>query len=101
MPRPSSLLLRGSLIELSRRCGKAACHCADADPHKTHALSYSVGGSTKILTLRPSDLSEVRRALRRYRQELDKLEAQALAGIATLRKRIEEDKAARRQSRRP
>jgi len=27
------LLLRGSLITLSRRCGKPNCHCRDGEPH--------------------------------------------------------------------
>jgi hypothetical protein len=90
------LLLRGSLIVLRRKCGKLACHCADGDPHETPALSYSVKGVTKILTLRQKDILEVKAALARYRRSLSSLDRQALDGIAALRKRIYNEKRTRR-----
>ena len=51
-PITQPLVLRGSLITLSRRCGKSTCHCKDGGPHTTPALSYSLNGRTFILTLR-------------------------------------------------
>lgn len=94
-----SLMLRGSLIVLRRKCGKASCRCAEGTPHESAALSYSVGGTTQILTLRPEDLREVRTALSRYRRSLLALDRQALAGIAMLRRRLEVDRAQRRGAR--
>jgi hypothetical protein len=44
-------VLPGSLITLRRKCGKANCRCASGTPHETPALSYSVAGRTRILTL--------------------------------------------------
>ena len=100
-PQPTPALLRGSLISLRRKCGKANCQCAQAEPHETPSLSYSVRGSTRILTLRPQDLSEVRAALARYHKAAQLLDQQALAGILHLRRRIEREKAqARRGSKR-
>ena len=83
-PLAPARLLRGSLIVLRRRCGKPACHCAQGSPHTTPALSYSDQGKTRIITLRPADLPEVRAALRRYHQAQTQLERQAAAGLRQL-----------------
>jgi len=90
-------LLRGSVITLRRKCGKSNCQCSQAEPHQTPALSYSLRGATRILTLRPQDLREVRAALVRYRKALHQLDRQALAGIQQLRQRIEKEKTQARQ----
>ena len=91
------LVVRGSLITLKRRCGKSTCHCARNEPHATPALSYSVGGSTKMLTLRPEDLPKVKAALARYRRAQAELKKRALHGLTVLRARIEHEKASRRR----
>ena len=52
---PQGVLLRGSLIELRRRCGKTGCHCHKGEPHSSPALSYSQAGKTHILTLARED----------------------------------------------
>lgn len=94
------LTLRGSLIALKRKCGKPTCHCVDGEPHETPALSCSIDGKTKILTLRDRDVAEVEAGLDRYRRALAVLEKEALAGITTLRQRIEREKAAERGKKR-
>jgi hypothetical protein len=90
------LLLRGSLITLSRRCGKTNCHCKDGEPHTTPALSYSLNGKTFILTLRAKDIPEVKEALRSYRRAQRQLDRQALQGIRALSARIRHEKQTRR-----
>ena len=90
--------VRGSLITLKRKCGGPTCHCAHGKPHATPALSYSVNGVTKMLTLRPEHLPEVRAALARHHKALAELHKQALHGIAALRTRIAHQKADRRAS---
>jgi len=86
-------LLRGSLIVLRRRCGKPTCHCAKGKPHETPALSYSIKGTTSILTLREEDIPKAEIALARYRDAVAHLDRQALAGIEAFRKKIEKEKA--------
>jgi hypothetical protein len=87
-------LLRGSLICLRRKCGRPNCHCAHGQAHASPALSYSQHGKTKILTLPPSCLPEVRAALRRYHQDQQCLERQAEAGLRQLAQQL-------RRTRRP
>lgn len=86
-------ILRGSLITLRRKCGTTTCHCLQGDPHETPALSYSLQGSTKMLTLRPQDVPGVRASLKRYQKRVRALEQEALAGIRALRQRIQKVKA--------
>ena len=85
--RGTPRLLRGSLITLRRRCGKPNCRCADGAPHETPALSYSVEGRTRTVTLRSEDLPAVKAALARYAASRQRLEDDALAGIEALRAR--------------
>jgi hypothetical protein len=81
---PLPPVLRGSLICLRRKCGKAHCHCARGQPHASSALSYSQGGQTKILTLPPAWLPQVRQALQRYHQGQRRWERQAETGLRRL-----------------
>jgi hypothetical protein len=93
--KPEQLLLRGSLITLSRKCGKPTCHCFKGRPHQTPALSYSLKGKTKILTLRPKDLAGVREALRGYKRALLSLQIQSQRGIRQLSARLQREKGGR------
>lgn len=105
MPNQSSKsaaapLARGSLITLRRKCGTLTCACAEGRPHETPALSYSIGGSTKMLTLRSQDVREVRAALNRYQKAIRTMEREALAGIHALRKKFRLQKAEAHAARR-
>ena len=80
-------LLRGSLITLRRKCGKANCRCADGQPHETPALSTSIGGRSRTVTLREEDVAAVEAALARYRAARDELEQRALDGVEALARR--------------
>lgn len=79
-------LLRGSLVTLRRKCGKASCRCADGEQlHTNPALSYSDGGRTRIVALREADLATVSAALGRYQARRERLTADADAGVQMLR----------------
>jgi len=91
-----TVVLRGSLIVLRRRCGKPGCRCNREAAHETPALSYSVGGKTGILTLREQDVPDIRAALARYKRDLAVLEKQARAGITSLRRRLEAERVQRK-----
>jgi hypothetical protein len=91
------LVVRGSIVTLRRRCGKRSCRCVDGDPHETPALSYSVEGKTKMLTLSEAEVEEVKEALGRYEAARGELEARALAGIETLRSRRQRSEAGGRR----
>jgi hypothetical protein len=95
-PRPPRLV-RGSLVTLRRKCGKAACRCADGERlHANPALTFSEAGRTRIVALRPADVPAVRAALGRYATARQALEADATAGVETLRVWVAARRAAER-----
>jgi hypothetical protein len=82
-------VLPGSLITLRRKCGKAGCRCATGEPHESPALSYSVAGRTKMLTLSAEEVPAVAAAVARYRSAVTALEAEARAELDALVTRVQ------------
>jgi len=80
-------MVRGTIMKLRRRCGKAQCRCVEGEPHVSWVLSYSVKGRTRMLLVQSEELSALRADLARYRASLTALERQALAGIEGWRRR--------------
>jgi len=67
-------LLRGSLLERPKFCGKAGCKCTKGQPHPPSLyLSRLVGGAVRHLFIRAKDherVSQEARAYKAYRQAL-------------------------------
>lgn len=80
-------MLRGTLITMRRRCGKATCRCRQGHPHESPALSVSLSGRSVTVSLRPGEVPAVQAALARYQAARSALEAQATTGVETLRSR--------------
>jgi len=78
-------VLRGSLITIRRKCGRAGCRCADGALHEGPALSVSLSGRSVTISLAPAEVPAVRAALERYRAGRARLEEQASAGVSALR----------------
>ncbi len=91
-------LVKGSVYELRRRCGKPTCGCTRGELHGTAVLSWSEGGRTRLRSLPPGRRGDLRAAVHRYqrfrraRARLVKLHIEMLALIAAL-------EAARREER--
>jgi hypothetical protein len=57
-------MLRGSLIERFKRCGRSGCHCADGRGHGPKLyLSVSVSGERPQMDYVPNDRGEEVRAM--------------------------------------
>ena len=80
-PRP---LLRASLVQMRRRCGKPGCHCAQGQPHPSLYVATRVGRGRKMIYV-PKDLEgQVRRWVGDARQsdlDLDVLSQSALGRL--------------------
>ena len=88
-PPLGEAIVRGSVVVHRRRCGKAACRCADGELlHETVVLSYSEAGRTRFVMLPAADVAGVRAAVDRYRAERDRLDQAAEAGRAALIARL-------------
>ena len=61
-------LMRGSLVERARRCGRSNCACA-SDPARRHRgmfLTVQLDGRTHAMHVRPDDEPRVRAAIAGY-----------------------------------
>ena len=54
-------VLRASLFERRRRCGKPGCHCAESEGHRAFYLSVSFAGGKTSQVFLPKELVPVAR----------------------------------------
>jgi hypothetical protein len=93
--RSRPLVLHGTLTTFRRRCGKPTCRCATGDAHESPALTFTESGRTRTITLSQAEVAEVAAALERYETARADLNAQADAGLARLRARRQDQRAAK------
>ena len=67
-------VIKGTVYELRRRCGKPGCKCARGQLHARMVVSASEGGKTKLQVIPRGCLVEVQDQVRRY-QELRRVRA--------------------------
>jgi uncharacterized protein DUF6788 len=94
-------LMRGSLVERLRRCGRANCACAD-DPRRRHGgkfLTVQLDGHTQALHVRPEDEAAVRAAIGAYNKLWQLINALTACELADLRREARERRRARRRPR--
>ena len=94
-------LMRGSLVERLRRCGRANCACAD-DPRRRHGgkfLTVQLDGRTQALHVRPEDEAAVRAAIGAYNQLWQLINDLTACELADLRRAGRERRRARRRPR--
>ena len=62
-------LMRGSLYERERKCGRAACPCATGGPrHKGLQLTVNVGGRTRTRYVRQGERVVIEARIAAYRR---------------------------------
>ncbi len=84
-------LVRGSLVEMRRRCGKAACACA-TDPARRHRSLYlglSFRGQRRMLYIPPAWEARVRQWTGRYAEVRQVLEQISRESVQRLERRTE------------
>lgn len=94
-------LMRGSLVERLRRCGRPNCACA-RDPRKRHGgkfLTVQLGGRTHALHVRPEDESKVRAAIEAYAKLWEIINALTVCELSDLRREARERQRVRRRKR--
>ncbi len=67
-------VIKGTVYELKRRCGKPGCKCARGELHTRMVVSASEGGKTRLQVIPHGFLVEVKTKVRRY-QELRRVRA--------------------------
>lgn len=61
-------VIKGSVYELKRKCGKAGCKCNRGELHRTMVISSSEKGKIKLRVIPKGFIVEVKRKANRYRK---------------------------------
>jgi hypothetical protein len=61
-------LMKGTVYEQKRKCGKAGCHCATGEPHRSMILSRSEEGRTKLGVIPSGYLKDFQMLTERYQK---------------------------------
>lgn len=94
-----SPLMRGSLVERLRRCGRANCACA-SDASKRHGgkfLTVQLDGRTHALHVRPEDEARVQAAIGAYTKLWDLINALTACELSDLKREGRERRRERRR----
>ena len=94
-------LMRGSVVERLRRCGRPNCACA-RDPDARHGgtfLTVHLQGGTQAVHVRPDDEAAVRAAVAAYQRLWALLNDLTACELADLRRQARERQRARRRRR--
>jgi len=94
-------LMRGSVVERLRRCGRANCACArDLQArHRGTFLTVHLQGATQAVHVRPEDQAGVRAAVAAYQRLWTLINALTACELADLRRQARERRRARRRRR--
>ena len=63
-----SLLVKGNVYEMARKCGKPNCVCTRGELHRSMVLSWSEGGKTRLVSIPPERLGELQEKSQAYLQ---------------------------------
>jgi hypothetical protein len=92
-------LMRGTIVERLRRCGKPTCACAK-DPSARHGgkfLTVYLDGRTEALHVRPDDEERIRRAIAAYARLWAIVNGLTACELSDLRRQARERRRARQR----
>jgi len=89
-------VIKGTVYELKRRCGKPGCKCARGELHARMVVSASEGGKTRLQVIPHGLVVEVQAKVRRY-QELRRVRARLGEIYRKMLKMIDQMEAMRRE----
>ena len=92
-------LMRGSLVQRRRRCGRPNCACA-RDPSRLHVgtfLTVQLHGRTHALHVRADDEARVRSALEAYKRLWELINELTACELSDLRRQARERRRQRRR----
>lgn len=92
-------LMRGTIYERRRRCGRPSCACA-RDPKARHAsqfLTVFLEGRTRGVHLRVEDAPQVEAAVAAYERLWEVINALTACEVADLRRQVRERQRGRRR----
>jgi len=94
-------LMRGSLVQRLRRCGRPNCACA-RDPSRLHGgkfLTVQLQGRTHALHVRPEDEARIAAAIDAYKRLWELINELTACELSDLRREARERRRERRRGR--
>jgi hypothetical protein len=61
-------MIKGSVVELKRKCGKEKCRCNEGELHLSKVLSASISGKTRMRAIPKDQIEEVKKKVDRYQK---------------------------------
>ena len=89
-------VIKGTVYELRRRCGKPGCKCAQGELHARMVVSASEKGKTRLRVIPRGFLVEAQQKVGRY-QELRRIRARLVAIHREMLRVLDEMEAMRRE----
>jgi hypothetical protein len=89
-------VVKGTVYELRRRCGKPGCKCVKGELHARMVVSASEKGKTRLRVIPRGFLVEVQEQVRRY-QELRRIRARLVTIHRQMLRVLDEMEAMRRE----
>jgi len=89
-------VMKGTVYELKRKCGKPGCKCAQGELHARMVVSASEGGKTRLRAIPRGFLVDTQQRVRRY-QELRRARARVVEIHRQILKLIDEMEGMRRE----
>ncbi len=89
-------VIKGTVYELRRRCGKPGCKCAQGELHARMVVSASEKGKTQLRVIPRGFLVEVQGRVKRY-QELRRVRARVVVIHRQMLRVLDEMEAVRRE----
>ena len=89
-------VIKGTVYELRRRCGKPGCKCARGELHASMVVSASEKGKTRLRVIPRGFLVEARQKVGRY-QELRRIRTRLVAIHREMLRVLDEMEAMRRE----
>lgn len=61
-------MIKGSVVQLKRKCGKEKCRCNDGQLHESIVLSASISGKTRMRAIPKDQINKVTQKVERYQK---------------------------------
>ncbi len=62
-------VIKGSVIEFKRFCGKENCACAKTKiPHKSMVLSFKYQGKTRMIPIKKDQIPQIKKRIKDYKE---------------------------------
>ena len=90
-------LMRGTIVERVRQCGKPSCACA-RDPKARHGgkfLTVQLDGRTQALHVRPEDEERIQKAIAAYKRLWEIINGLTACELSDLKRQARERRRAR------